>query len=146
MLPHCVCIRSCAHVVQLASYTRVWRAVAAFRADLSRQHVLNCCTRFFLQRSHIHHLAAVAQVRHDSGHPYGEACALFTVVFTATSIATPQVCKGRASIKHRQRHRGDSNPCGQSPMGFESISLTARTQCLAAKHACVSGNHGASKP
>ena len=28
------------------------------------------------------------------------------------------------------RHRGDSNPCGQSPMDFESISLTARTQCL----------------
>ena len=25
------------------------------------------------------------------------------------------------------RHRGDSNPCGQSPMDFESISLTART-------------------
>ena len=30
----------------------------------------------------------------------------------------------------RKRHRGDSNPCGQSPMDFESISLTARTQCL----------------
>ena len=28
-----------------------------------------------------------------------------------------------------KRHRGDSNPCGQSPMDFESISLTARTQC-----------------
>ena len=28
------------------------------------------------------------------------------------------------------RHRGDSSPCGQSPMDFESISLTARTQCL----------------
>ena len=31
----------------------------------------------------------------------------------------------------RKRHRGDSNPCGQSPMDFESISLAARTQCLA---------------
>ena len=30
------------------------------------------------------------------------------------------------------RHRGDSNPCGQSPMDFESISLAARTQCLEA--------------
>ena len=30
-----------------------------------------------------------------------------------------------------KRHRGDSNPCGQSPMDFESISLTARTQCHA---------------
>ena len=26
------------------------------------------------------------------------------------------------------RHRGDSDPCGQSPMDFEPISLTARTQ------------------
>ena len=29
------------------------------------------------------------------------------------------------------RHRGDSNPCGQRPMDFESISLATRTQCLA---------------
>ena len=29
-----------------------------------------------------------------------------------------------------KRHRGDSNPCGQSPMDFESISLATRTQCL----------------
>ena len=28
------------------------------------------------------------------------------------------------------RHRRDSNPCGQSPMDFESISLATRTQCL----------------
>ncbi len=33
--------------------------------------------------------------------------------------------RGRA-----KRQRGDSNPCGQSPMDFESISLTARTHCL----------------
>ena len=31
----------------------------------------------------------------------------------------------------QDRQRRDSNPCGQSPMDFESISLTARTQCLA---------------
>ena len=30
----------------------------------------------------------------------------------------------------QKRHRGDSNPCGQSPMDFESISLATRTQCL----------------
>ena len=37
----------------------------------------------------------------------------------------------RTRKRDRQnRHRGDSNPCGQSPMDFESISLTARTQCL----------------
>ena len=33
-----------------------------------------------------------------------------------------------ATLKEK-RHRGDSNPCGQSPIDFESISLTARTQC-----------------
>jgi hypothetical protein len=33
------------------------------------------------------------------------------------------------STPSRKRHRGHSNPCGQSPMDFESISLTARTQC-----------------
>ena len=27
------------------------------------------------------------------------------------------------------QHRGDSSPCGQSPMDFESIPLTARAQC-----------------
>ena len=37
---------------------------------------------------------------------------------------------GLHDICNRKRHRGDSNPCGQSPMDFESISLTARTQCL----------------
>jgi hypothetical protein len=37
------------------------------------------------------------------------------------------------SQKYIIRHRGDSNPCGQSPMDFESISLTARTQCLVVK-------------
>ena len=30
---------------------------------------------------------------------------------------------------YAKRQRGDSNPCGQSPMDFESISLTARTHC-----------------
>ena len=28
-----------------------------------------------------------------------------------------------------KRQRGDSNPCGQSPMAFESITLTARSRC-----------------
>ena len=31
---------------------------------------------------------------------------------------------------HHHRQRVDSNPCGQSPMDFESISLAARTHCL----------------
>ena len=29
----------------------------------------------------------------------------------------------------RKRHRGDSSPCGQSPLDFESIPLAARTPC-----------------
>ena len=42
-----------------------------------------------------------------------------------------QVCCMNATnaTDHNERHRGDSNPCGQSPMDFESISLAARTQC-----------------
>ena len=53
----------------------------------------------------------------------------------------------------QKRHRGDSNPCGQSPMDFESISLATRTQCLVAPaiqqcleaHSCgVCGVHGPS--
>ena len=34
-----------------------------------------------------------------------------------------------AASEVAKRQRGDSNPCGQSPMDFESISLTARTHC-----------------
>ena len=35
-----------------------------------------------------------------------------------------------ATLPCQIRQRGDSNPCGQSPMDFESISLAARTHCL----------------
>ena len=49
-----------------------------------------------------------------------------------------------------KRHRGVSNPCGQSPMDFESISLAARTQCHASSayiasymvHACIHAEAG----
>jgi hypothetical protein len=54
----------------------------------------------------------------------------------------PQIGRSRAACKLHiatariaptspKRQRGDSNPCGQSPMDFESISLTARTHCHA---------------
>jgi hypothetical protein len=33
------------------------------------------------------------------------------------------------STPRGKRHRGDSNPCGQSPMDFESIPSAARTPC-----------------
>ena len=36
----------------------------------------------------------------------------------------------RSLSRCHARQRGDSNPCGQSPMDFESISLAARTHCL----------------
>ena len=39
------------------------------------------------------------------------------------------------SILEYIRQRGDSNPCGQSPMDFESISLTTRTHCLRGRQA-----------
>ena len=39
----------------------------------------------------------------------------------------------RATWSEQERQRGDSNPCGQSPMYFESISLTTRTHSLVEK-------------
>ena len=48
-------------------------------------------------------------------------------------LSSLEVCMLNVAVSHsavrHKRHRGDSNPCGQSPMDFESISLTARTQC-----------------
>ena len=35
----------------------------------------------------------------------------------------------RSATGNGKQHQGDSNLCGQSPMDFESISLTARTHC-----------------
>ena len=32
-------------------------------------------------------------------------------------------------VPGEKRHRGDLSPCGQSPMDFESITLTTRSQC-----------------
>ena len=52
-----------------------------------------------------------------------------TRVVTPSRTRTPL----HVSQKYIIRHRGDSNPCGQSPMDFESISLTSRTQCLVVK-------------
>ena len=53
----------------------------------------------------------------------------------ATTTVPPPQPAWRAHSAHthsrrQRRQRGDSNPCGQSPMDFESISLTARTHCL----------------
>ena len=36
---------------------------------------------------------------------------------------------GSSKDSEQSRQRGDSNPCGRSPMDFESISLAARTHC-----------------
>ena len=47
------------------------------------------------------------------------------------SRSSPFLFPSRRDMQTK-RQRGDSNPCGQSPMDFESISLTTRTQC----HAC----------
>ena len=42
--------------------------------------------------------------------------------------------KRQVPFKNARRQLGDSNPCGQSPMDFESISLAARTQCHVMDH------------
>jgi hypothetical protein len=61
--------------------------------------------------------------------------------YSPESLAYPQA-DGNSMTRERHlargwhqsnRHRGDSSPCGQSPINFESISLTARTQCHAPK-------------
>ncbi len=49
---------------------------------------------------------------------------------TRTSNKNRQCKKRQLANMSPPSDRGDSNPCGQSPMDFESISLTARTQCL----------------
>ena len=45
-------------------------------------------------------------------------------------------CCSECHALPEKRQRGDSNPCGQSPMDFESISLTARTQCRCLPRTC----------
>ena len=51
------------------------------------------------------------------------------------------VLKANAGIWRPKRQRRDSNPRGQSPMDFESISLTTRTRCHAEaqrqSHICI---------
>ena len=45
-------------------------------------------------------------------------------------VNTNRQARWKQHWKRGERQRGDSNPCGQSPMDFESISLTTRTYCL----------------
>ena len=40
------------------------------------------------------------------------------------------------SAERKLRHRGDSSPCGQSPMDCESIPLAARAQCHVQRCSC----------
>ena len=42
-------------------------------------------------------------------------------------VCSPWLVTAGGGANNRQR--GDSNPCGQSPVDFESISLAARTHC-----------------
>ena len=39
------------------------------------------------------------------------------------------------------RQRGDLNPCGQSPMDFESITLATRSHCLGGKSVMTVNTH-----
>ena len=64
---------------------------------------------------------------HDRGGARASAC------LCANIRAAPRTVAATAAAIAK-RHRGDSNPCGQSPMDFESISLAARTQCHVIDH------------
>ena len=63
------------------------------------------------------HLSSATQTRCFLMH----LCNFFLLLKKLPPIGSMSLCN---------RHRRDSNLCGQSPMDFESISLAARTQCL----------------
>ena len=57
-------------------------------------------------------------------------CRHFLGAGNASLLPTSRQLFSVPALHPGNRHRGDSSPCGQSPMDFESISLAARTQCL----------------
>ena len=76
-----------------------------------------------------------AQSRHF-GSPGSILGAILRTLGTSLGVPSPTPGAPRwspdapeAPRSSAKRQRGDSNPCGQSPMDFESISLTARTHC-----------------
>ena len=88
------------------------------------------------------HAGHSAVASRSSAHRLGAATAKgFPVDLESVVQPGRQVTRARAQFRSLcgggspeslwQRQRGDSNPCGQSPMDFESISLAARTHCLA---------------
>jgi hypothetical protein len=46
-------------------------------------------------------------------------------------LNTNRQARWKQHWKRGERKQVDSNPCGQSPMDFESISLSTRTHCFA---------------
>ena len=73
-------------------------------------------------------LAHVARCGHDRGG------ARASDRLRASIHAAPRLAANAPTKAVAKRHRGDSNPCGQRPMDFESISLAARTQCHVMDH------------
>ena len=85
--------------------------------------------------------AAAASPKHQDPFKGSRPCG-----HQATALRTPRPCprqavgasaadwhpcpRGLCPMSCRKRQRGDLNPCGQSPMDFEAISLAARTHCL----------------
>ena len=63
--------------------------------------------------------------------PFTGRHSLVLEVSPRCQFAVPEISPGKALFDEacRKLHRGDSNPCGKSPMDFESISLIARTPC-----------------
>ena len=117
-----------------------------------------CCTKYFFRIGSILGVKKFANVVHRVSKFDRQGChiRIYRVFCFATSMVqmmcvrvlherillrTPMFARSaiykymqaiglRSSANgHKERHRGDSNPCGQSPMDFESISLAARTHC-----------------
>ena len=72
--------------------------------------------------------------------PTSRYCIRTSQIYRAVSIVREKALPQRAERAYKlastamrkwsRRHQGDSNPCGQSPMDSESISLAVQTQCL----------------
>ena len=59
-----------------------------------------------------------------------DVLSMASVLWLSAAVRLPLPLLAALLESSGKRQRGDSNPCGQSPMDFESISLAARTHCL----------------
>ena len=95
------------------------------------------------QKTHVKYPCLVAWA--GSGGGYQCPCQSMQLA-PAGLTAQPQTTGSHLSswlelLQCYKRHRGDSSPCRQSPMDFESIPLTARAQCQLIKLHCLVPSH-----